>query len=171
MNKGIARIALGALMLAGTAFAVATPAEARVSFGIGIGGPGYYGPPRAAVCDPYSRYYDPYYCGDYYDYDGPPMFIDGFWFNGGRYRDYDGHRQYWYRNGWHDGGGYGRGGYGRGGYGGGYSGGHGGGYGGGYSGGHGGGYGGGGHGGGYGGGHGGGGHGGGGHGGHGGGHH
>ena len=107
MKKGIARIALGALMLAGTAFAVATPATAQVSVGIGIGGGhGYYRhPPRGAVCDPYSRWYDPDYCGGYYDYYGPPIFIDGFWFNGGRYRDYDGHRQYWYRNSWHNGGG------------------------------------------------------------------
>jgi hypothetical protein len=158
--KRIAKLALGALLMAGTAFAVATPAAAQVSFGIGMGGPGYYGPPRHAVCNPYSRYYDPYYCGDYDEYDGPPLFIDGYWFNNGRYRDYYGQRQYWVHGGWRGyggGGGYG-GGHG-GGYGGGYGGGHGGGYGGGYGGGHGGGYGGGhggGHGGGYGGGHGGG---------------
>ena len=167
--KRIAKIALGALLMAGTAFAVATPAAARVSIGIGFGGPGYYGPPpRYAVCDPYSRYYDPYYCGDDDYYYGPPLFIDGFWFNsGGRYRDFRGHRQYWVHGGWHGysgghggggyGGGHGGGGYGGGHGGGGYGGGHGGG---GYGGGHGGGgYGGGHGGGGYGGGHGGGGHG------------
>jgi len=76
------------------------PASAQVSFGIGMGGPGYYGPPRYAVCNPYSRYYDPYYCGDYGDYYGPPLFIDGFWFDHGRYRNYRGHRQYWVHNGW-----------------------------------------------------------------------
>ncbi len=101
--KRIAKLALGAVLMAGTAFAVATPAAARVSVGIGIGVPGYYGPPpRYAVCDPYSRYYDPYYCGDYDYYYGPPLFIDGFWFNnGGRYRDYDGRREYWVHGGWH----------------------------------------------------------------------
>ena len=46
---------------------------------------------RYAVCDPYSRYYDPDYCGDDEYYYGPPLFIDGFWFNnGGRYRDWHG---------------------------------------------------------------------------------
>jgi hypothetical protein len=145
--KRVAKLALGALLMAGAAFAVATPAAAQVSFGIGIG-PGYYRhSPRYAVCNPYSRYYDPYYCGDYDDYYGPPLYIDGFWFNNGRYRDYRGHRQYWVHGGWH--------GYSGGGYGGGYGGGHGGGHGGGSGGGHGGGYGGG-HGGGSGGGHGGG---------------
>ena len=143
--KRIAKVALGALLMAGTAFAVTTPAAAHVSVGIGIEvgpgyyGPGYYGPPGAAVCDPYSRYYNPYYCGDDEDYYGPPLFIDGFWFNNGRYRDYHGQRQYWVHGGWH--------GY-SGGHGGGYVGGHGGSYGGGYHGGSG-------HGGGFGGGHGG----------------
>ena len=117
--KRIAKLALGALLMAGTAFAVAAPASAQVSFGIGMGGPGYYGPPRYAVCNPYSRYYDPYYCGDYGDYYGPPLFIDGFWFNSGRYRNWHGQRQYWVHNGWR--------GYGGGGYGGGFGGGHGGG--------------------------------------------
>ena len=99
--KRIAKLALGALLMAGTAFAVATPASAQVSFGIGVG-PGYYGSQaRYAVCNPYSRYYDPYYCGDDEDYYGPPLFIDGFWFNNGRYRDYHGQRQYWGHDGWH----------------------------------------------------------------------
>ena len=127
--KNVAKLALGALLLAGTAFGVATPASAHVSIGIGIGGPGYYGPPRPyAVCDPYSRYYDPYYCGDYDNYYGPPLFIDGYWFNNGRYRDYYGQRQYWVHGGWHGYGGGGGYGHGRsfnsgGGYGGGYGGG------------------------------------------------
>ena len=84
----IAKTVLGTLMLAGAAMAVTVPASAGWSVGIGVG-PGYYGPPGPAyygrgVCDPYSRYYDPYYCDDY-DYDyyyGPPMFIDGFWYSG-----------------------------------------------------------------------------------------
>ncbi len=102
--KKVAKLALGALLMAGTAFAVAAPASAGVSVGFGIGfGPGYYGPPAYATCDPYSRYYDPYNCGYYSDYYGPPIFIDGSWFNGGRYRDYDGHREYWMHNRWYRG--------------------------------------------------------------------
>ena len=101
--KKIAKLALGAVLLAGTAFAVTAPAAARVSVGFGVGvGPGYSGPSDYAVCDPYSRYYNPYYCGDDEYYDGPPLFIDGFWFNnGGRYRDWHGGRQYWVHGGWH----------------------------------------------------------------------
>ena len=45
--KTFAKMALGAVMVAGAAIAttaaISTPAEARVSIGIGIGGPGFYG--------------------------------------------------------------------------------------------------------------------------------
>ncbi len=104
--KRIAKVVLGALMLAGTAIGTAVPAAAHVSVGIGFGFPGYYGPPPRyyASCDPYSRYYDPYYCGDYADYYGPPIFVDGMWFNGGRYRDWHGEREYWVHGRWHGGG-------------------------------------------------------------------
>ncbi len=69
--KNFAKVAFGALLLAGAATAAAsTPAEAGVSVGIGIGGPvygGYYAPPvRYNYCDRYSRYYDPYRCDGYY---------------------------------------------------------------------------------------------------------
>ncbi|MBU6299206.1 MAG: hypothetical protein KGJ79_03635 [Alphaproteobacteria bacterium] len=105
--KRIAKLALGAMLMAGTAFAVSTPSAAGVSFGIGIGvGPGYYGPGYygyAVNCNPYSRFYDPYYCGYYDDYDGPPVFVDGAWFYGGRYRDFDGHREFWVHNRWYRG--------------------------------------------------------------------
>jgi hypothetical protein len=69
--KRFGKIALGALMLTGAAVATA---EARTSFGIGIGGPayggGYYGGGYGgggASCDPRSRWYDPYRCGGEYD--------------------------------------------------------------------------------------------------------
>jgi len=104
--KFIAKAALGALMLAGSAAVVATPASAGWSFGVGVG-PGFYGPPAYArgYCDPYSRYYDPYYCDDYDYYYGPPLFIDGYWFDGPiRSRWYGGHRQFWVHNGWRGGG-------------------------------------------------------------------
>lgn len=147
--KTIAKTILGAVMLAGTAAALTTPASAGFSVGIAVG-PSYYG---RAACDPRSRYYDPYYCDDYDYYYGPPVYWDGYYYGGPlRSRWYGGRREFWVRNGWrysdryhgggrfehsrgdygHGGGGYG-GGHGGGGYGGGYGGGHGGGgYGGGY---------------------------------------
>ena len=114
--KTIAKLALGALMLAGAATTVSEPAAAGVSVGIGIGipgpayYPGYYGPRR--VCDPYSRWYDPYYCGaaDAY-YDGP-VFIGGGWYNGPfRWRYWGGQRQFWWNGGWHAGTGFHPGGF------------------------------------------------------------
>jgi len=84
--KRFGKIALGAVMLAGAAMAWATPASAAVGIGLGIG-PAYYAPP-GAVCDPYSRFYDPYYCNGYYDYYGPSVAIGGYWggyWHGGRH--------------------------------------------------------------------------------------
>ena len=102
-----------ALVLAGSTFAATEPAQARVSIGIGIGGPGYYGSGYGQrynpYCDRYSRWFDPYRCNaryyndDYYDdgyYDGP-LFIDGFWFDG-RYRHRHNHRhhEFFFRDQW-----------------------------------------------------------------------
>ncbi len=151
--KTIAKTILGTVMLAGAAIAVAAPASAGFAVGVGVGyGPGYYG---AAVCNPYSRYYNPYACDDEY-YVGPPLYIDGFWYDRPmRSRWYGGHREFWVHNGWRHGDFYRGGGNFYRGHGGGFGGGYGGGHGGGFGGGHGGGFGGG-HGGGFGGGHGGG---------------
>jgi hypothetical protein len=158
--KKITKYMLGALMLGGVA-ASAAPASA-LTLGIGLGGPGYYGDGYGAVCDRYSRWYDPYRCSGEYGYynDGPIWWGDNWYYGPTRYRYYGGHRQYYVGGGWRGdvrfGGG--RGGYGGGGYhgggGGGYHGGGGGyhGGGGGYHGGGGGYHGGGGHGGGGGGG-------------------
>jgi hypothetical protein len=100
--KKFAKVALGALMVAGAATAVASsPAQARVVVGFGVG-PGYgYGPayyPRYS-CDPYSRWYSPYRCGygGYYGpaYYGPSYYAGpsiGFSFGGG-----------WGHRGWHGG--------------------------------------------------------------------
>ncbi len=103
--RTIAKFALGALMLGGAALGLATPAEARVFVGIGIGG-GYYGPPpdadydEGAYCDPDSRWYDPYRCPDY-DYWYDPIFIDGVWVHGPfRWHWENGHRVFWYHHGW-----------------------------------------------------------------------
>ena len=128
--KLLAKAALGALMLAGATAMTAAPAEARVTVGLEFGGGGYGLP---AYCDPYSRWYDPYRCDDYdsgYDYYNGPVFIDGIWLNNGfRSRNYDGHRQFFYRGGWHGGsgfhgGGFSHGGGGHGSWGGGHGGGH-----------------------------------------------
>lgn len=105
--KIIAKATLGALMLAGTALAVAAPASAGFSIGIGVG-PGYYGPAYygRSVCDPYSRYYNPYYCDGYDYYYGPPMYIGGYWYDRPlRSRWYGGHREFWVQDRWyrHDG--------------------------------------------------------------------
>src|SRR5258707_4322582 len=57
--RKFAKVALGALMVAGaataTTAAITTPAEARVSAGIGLGFPGYYGghsPPADSSAPP-----------------------------------------------------------------------------------------------------------------------
>ena len=108
--RKLTKYAVGALALAGAAFATAAPADAHVSIGIGFG-PGYYGygPGYGSVCDPDSRWYDPYRCDDYddYDYYDGPVFIDGIWLNGGfRSRWYGGHREFYYHGGWHGGSGW-----------------------------------------------------------------
>jgi len=134
-TKGIAnraaKIAVGGLMLAGAAVAMTSPADARVVFGVGIGGPGYYGPGYAPVydpyCDPRSRWFNPRYCDGYDGYYGPGYYGPGYYGYGpfigfgGFYGGHGGHGGY----GGHGGGGYGgHGGGGFGGHGGAGSGGH-----------------------------------------------
>ncbi len=63
--------------MACAATAVASPASARVF--VGAGAPLAYG--AAPVCDPYSLYYNPYYCGYGPAYIGGPVI--GFGFGGG----------------------------------------------------------------------------------------
>ncbi|HEX2594023.1 MAG TPA: hypothetical protein VHL34_21155 [Rhizomicrobium sp.] len=108
--KKLAMAALGALMMAGTTAATTAPAEARVVVGIGFGGGGYYAPGYHGgygyrVCDPYSRYYNPYRCEDdryYSDYYYDPIYFGGGWYRGPfRYRDYRGYREFWVNGGWH----------------------------------------------------------------------
>src|SRR5689334_9542091 len=105
--KKLALAALGALMMAGTTTATTTPADARVVVGIGFGGPGYFGPDYypSRVCDPYSRWYDPYRCDEdryYDDYYYDPIFFGGYWYRGPfRYRYWGGHREFFVNGGWH----------------------------------------------------------------------
>jgi hypothetical protein len=141
--KSFGKLALGALMLAGTAVgttvATTAPADAHVSVGIGIGipGPGYYAPRpyyRNPCDSPRYRYYHPDYCYGYgpayygptyygyYDqgYYGPGYYepvVGGFWFT-----DSFGHRR-WHGGSFHGGGFHGHAAW-RGGYHGGYHGGH-----------------------------------------------
>jgi hypothetical protein len=89
------KVALGALMVAGattaTTAALTGPAEARVSVGIGLGFPGYYGPAYGPA------YYDPYYYGGY-GYYGYPAYYG--------YYGRPWHRGYYgrgWRGGWHGG--------------------------------------------------------------------
>jgi len=102
----IAKTVFGSVMLVGSAVAFAAPALADFSIGVGYGrdnyrpARGYYG---AAVCDPYSRYYNPYACDDEY-YVGPPLYIDGDWYDRPmRSRFYSGRREFWANNSWHHG--------------------------------------------------------------------
>ena len=103
MNR-IAKAVFATVMLTGTAVAVTAPAAADFTVGFGVG-PGYYGPPpyaRGAVCNPYSRYYNPYACDDYEDYYGPPLYIGGYWYDRPlRSRWYGGHREFWVNDRWY----------------------------------------------------------------------
>ena len=102
--KRIAKLALGALLLAGTATLTAAPASAQ-SVGISFGfGPGYEG--FSDPCD-YYNYYDeappwglpPDYC-DYPVY-FEPVFLDGYWYRGPiYYRWYGGERLFWLNGSW-----------------------------------------------------------------------
>jgi hypothetical protein len=87
--KLFTKFAVGAALLAGAATIAAAPASAQPY--------GYY-PPRAVVCDPYSRFYDPFYCtapyyGPAYGFGGPSLsFSFGSGFRGG-FRDRDDFRR------------------------------------------------------------------------------
>jgi hypothetical protein len=82
--KRLAKLALGGLVLAGAATIATVPADARVF--VGIGAPVAYGPDP--ICNPYSPYFRPYYCGYGPAYVGGPVIRFGF---GG------------WHHGWHDG--------------------------------------------------------------------
>jgi hypothetical protein len=92
--KRFAKIALGAVLMAGATTAIAAPASARVF--VGVGAPLAYG--ATPACDPYSPYYSPYYCGYGRDYVRGPVFGFGF---GGGWHDRDFHGGF-HDGGWHD---------------------------------------------------------------------
>jgi hypothetical protein len=105
--RTIAKLAIGAVMAGGAAFAVAAPAAAQVGFGIGVG-PGYAYPavpaPAYSCYDGYGNYIYSYpYCTAYY---APPIYappvvepyfgigIGGFGFGGHRHFDRDFHHDF-----------------------------------------------------------------------------
>jgi len=102
--------AFGAVALASALFASATPAEARhgSSFGIYVGGPGYYrdydNDYRYRCDDYWYRRNHPRRCGYYYDYDDYPSsyyYEDGYYdrgyYPGFGFSIYGGghHRRHW----------------------------------------------------------------------------
>ncbi len=98
-------------------FSASNAQAQRVTFGVGIGAPAYYGP--APVCA-YGYYdYYPYACAPYGFY-GPDWFAGGVFIGAGPwYHGYYGYHPYGYGRGYYGRGYYGRGygDYGRGGYG------------------------------------------------------
>jgi hypothetical protein len=89
MNR-LAKLASGAALAAGLALTAAVPADAGVSIGINLGGPGYYGGHPRHWC-----YYHPGACDGY----AGPYIEGGYWaghgyWHGGRWwghRDHFGH--------------------------------------------------------------------------------
>ncbi len=94
--KAFAKFCAAAVLAGGAMLAMAAPASAQVSFGIGIGPGGYYGGGfggggyyngfgggyygggvPAYSCDTYSRFYDPYRCG-YPAYSAYPLYSRGY---------------------------------------------------------------------------------------------
>ncbi len=105
--SGFFKLALLVMLISGAFALISKPAAAQVSIGVGFSTPGYGSYYRRDVCDPYSRYYDPYYCdrGYYDDYYTPSIgnivFYGGNWYRGPfRSRYYNGHNWYWINNGW-----------------------------------------------------------------------
>ncbi len=97
--KNIGRYAIGAVMLAapalGATVAMTSPANAGISFGIGIGS-------RYDPCSSYDyRYYHPYRC----TYRPGWAWGDGYWiFDSFGHRHWHGHRRghHWGRWNWHE---------------------------------------------------------------------
>jgi hypothetical protein len=86
--KRLAKVALGALLMAGAATAIAQPASARMFVGMGVAPMAYRAAP---VCERYSPYFNPYYCGYGPGYVGAPAFGYGFggsWHDGGFHRGF-----------------------------------------------------------------------------------
>jgi hypothetical protein len=103
--KSFAKVALGALMMAGATFAMTAPASAYIGIEFGFGGPDFaFGDP----CDYYDYYDEPPPWGlppDYCDYPVyfEPVFFDGYWYRGPiYYRWTHGRRLFWLHGGWHE---------------------------------------------------------------------
>jgi hypothetical protein len=100
--KKITGFAVAALLAAGAAIGTTTPASARVTFSVGIGGPLYYGYDYYRPCRWYFQhdFPAPRRCyRDYMGFYGPHVYIsDGFVFRDrahwGRWRDRDDFRHW-----------------------------------------------------------------------------
>lgn len=119
--KVLTNVAFGAAALASSLLASAAPAEARTSFGIYVGGPGYYRDyDYRRACDSYwYRRNHPRRCGYYYDYDDyyyypGDYYYDDYYGPGFGFSYYGGRGHHW--RGGHHWGGHNRGGYNRGGH-------------------------------------------------------
>jgi hypothetical protein len=108
--KTLTKAALGAMTVALISAGAAGEANAAVSFGIGIGGPAYYGggyygrrAPVRPYYDPCYRPYGPGYCR-YPTYRGP-VFFNGGWRTGPYHYRYGrfGRPEFYFRGGWHGG--------------------------------------------------------------------
>ncbi len=91
------KIAVGALMLAGTTLGVAAPANAGVAVGVTVGAPDV----AVRVGNPCFRphRFRPAYCG--YPVYGRPLFVDGVWYRQPVYvRTVGGRQFFWLHNGW-----------------------------------------------------------------------
>jgi len=97
--KDLRKWIMSAALLAGSAFAMATPASAGVGFSISIGVPGVgFDYNSGGYCDRWG-------CPDgFYNYPVwyGPVFVGGNWYQGPVYwRDWGGSRWYWVHGGWH----------------------------------------------------------------------
>jgi hypothetical protein len=80
--KLLTSAAFGAVVLATALIGSAQPAAARTSFGVVVGGPGYYGydyDSRYRCGDYWFRRAHPRYCGYGYDYDDDYYYDDGYY--------------------------------------------------------------------------------------------
>ena len=102
--QSLAKLAFGALVLSGAAFASVQPANAATGFSFSYGYGGYGGPHVSVHYNPcYRPYYArPRYC-HYPLYHGR-VFFGGAWNYGPfHYRDYRDGRHYWHGGRWHRG--------------------------------------------------------------------
>src|SRR5579872_6571091 len=102
--KTFTKGALGCVMLAGAAVAMAVPAEARagVSVNLGLFAPAVPIAPAPAYVLPQYCYGPAYVAACTYPAYGEPVFWNGYWYPNPRFRVVRGHREFWVHGGWHE---------------------------------------------------------------------